>query len=746
MANAKLDVDIASFVSDINTAKGVLKGLNAEMKAADAEFKATGNSEQQLTAKTKTLNSQIRMQKSIVDNASKALEAMKDDGVDPADAAYQRMYATMMNANAGMNEAQAQLNALGSSAQEAATGADQLTSSVNKIGKKISLDQVISGIDKITTGLSNAAKKAVELGKELWNNVMDSAALSDDILTQATILDMTPEQYQQYKGVFDTIADITVKDWMNAKRKVEKAMNDPTNDQMDALKALGLGRFVDKYGVVRTQEIADNWEDGLWRIAGELQKRVSSGEISMEMADVYGEALFGKNFSALKPLFDLGKEGFIAALKDQAVISDDALKKNTALNDKVIELDASFKALQAEVVSGLAPALTSAATALDGVLKSVLEYLQKPEGKKMLEDLGTAVSGLFDDLGKIDPEQVVEGITGVIGSVFDAVTYIVENKNGIFEALKWIVISWAGLEVAGGILEIIKIVGGLADLAGISAAGTAAGAAWGGAFASAVAAAAPWLVGLWTLLNPSAGSDAIGNNTLIDENGNLTNEAKEYGYTLNENGEADLNRRSVMEKIAQEAWDLYRTGKFDKEALANVQGLLGTDEMTSLFAHMQEVVKSNPEWMNLEDLDITKWLDDFEPVDIPAEIANQTTAEEISEAVGTVEINGVVHITGVEGENLGVSGNWWGGDGSAVYKDRRPKKKKANGMWYVPYDGMLASLHKGERIMPAREVQSRSYNSNLYVESMYMNNGTDAAGLAAAMAAAQRRTMSGFGS
>ena len=49
-------------------------------------------------------------------------------------------------------------------------------------------------------------------------------------------------------------------------------------------------------------------------------------------------------------------------------------------------------------------------------------------------------------------------------------------------------------------------------------------------------------------------------------------------------------------------------------------------------------------------------------------------------------------------------------------------------------------------VVPAREVQSRSFNSNLYVESMYMNSGTDAEGLAAAMAAAQRRTMSGFGS
>jgi hypothetical protein len=71
----------------------------------------------------------------------------------------------------------------------------------------------------------------------------------------------------------------------------------------------------------------------------------------------------------------------------------------------------------------------------------------------------------------------------------------------------------------------------------------------------------------------------------------------------------------------------------------------------------------------------------------------------------------------------------------------------ANGLWSVPWDGYPAILHKGERVVPAREVgSSRNFSSNLYVESMIMNNGTDAEGLAAAMAAAQRRTMSGYGS
>ena len=58
---------------------------------------------------------------------------------------------------------------------------------------------------------------------------------------------------------------------------------------------------------------------------------------------------------------------------------------------------------------------------------------------------------------------------------------------------------------------------------------------------------------------------------------------------------------------------------------------------------------------------------------------------------------------------------------------------------------MLAWLHPGERVLTARENRSYTANSNLYVERMIMNNGQDAEGLAAAMAAQNRRVSAGFG-
>ena len=705
--NAKLGVDLSSFEAGIKTGQSILKGLNAEMKATEAEFKATGNSEKALADKTKTLNSQLQAQKGIADQAKQALKAMDDAGVQPTDAAYQKLYATMMNATAGMNEAQAALNSLTSSEQQAAAGANELTNSVNSIGKKISLDQVRSGIDSITSGLENAAKKAIDLGEAIWNNVMDSARLADDILTQASMLDMTPERYQQYKGYFDTLGEITITEWAAAKRKIEKAMTGPSSEQIDVLKALGFTEFksLGKYGGhEEVVKIADNWEDAFWEIGTELQKRVESGKISAEMADMYGEAIFGKKYSSLKNLLKGGKEAFDAGINEINTASDEALEKDAALNDQIIKLNQSFEALKMEVTKALAPALTDAAKALDSMLGTVLEYLKTDDGKKLLADLGTAVSGLFEDLGKIDPEQVVSGITGVLTSVTDAVQWLVENKNDVFEALKWIVIGWGGLTVAGGIIDVIKIVGGLADLAGITAAGSAAGAAWGGAFATAVASAAPWLIGLYTMLNPAATAGEDIDTTFA--NGKVTTAGWEYW-----NNNLDAWNARLM-AVGNKYGDLGTL--INDEIALNIIGNTTIDD--------EEVFRQLEEQLGLK------------PLDIPfAPVAEDDAAEALAEQVGTVQIPAQLVVTGISG---------LGGGGGGV----NVLMKKANGLPFVPYDGMLAMLHKGERVMTASENKHYTYNSNNYFGNVNLNNGLEIEALCDSIDRHNRKQRSGYGS
>lgn len=710
--NAKLGVDLSSFESGIRSGQAILRGLNAEMKATEAEFKATGNSEQMLANKTRVLNSQLQVQQGVADKAKQALKAMDAEGIDPADASYQRLYATMMNATAGMNEAQAQLNALGSSAQQAASGADQLTNSVNGISKKISLDQVLSGINSITSGLEHAAQKAVQLGEAIWNNVMDSARLADDILTQATMLDMTPERYQQYKGVFDTIGEITITEWAAAKRKVQKAMNDPSQDQMDVLSLLGIGtQMTGKNGEV--EKIERSWEDMFWEAATKLKSKVEAGEITQDMADTWGEALFGKKFSSLKSLINLGQEGFEQALETVNTASDEALEKDAALNDKVIELQNSFEALKMEVTSALAPALTEAANALNGLLGKVLEYLKTPEGKKMLEDLGTAVSGLFDDLGKIDPQQVVEGFTGVFNTVIDGLKWLDENSGAVISAMEAIVTGWGLLKLAGGALEIYQLIQGITGLTASTAAasGATAGAAWGGAFARAVITAAPWLIGLYTLLNPAGTAGEDIDTTFA--NGKVTTAGWEF---WNNNLDA-WNAR--LTKVGNRYGDLGTL--INDEIALNIIGNTTIDD--------EEVFRQLEEQLSLKPLDIP-----FEP------IVEDNAAENLAEQVGVVEVPATLVFTG-NARGLFTGGAGGGGAGAFGYL-----AEHANGLPFVPYDGYLAQLHRGERVLTASENKSYTYNSNNYFGNVNLNNGQDIEALCDSIDRHNRRQRSGYGS
>lgn len=687
---------ISQFKQGMREAQESVKTLDAALKANEKAFKQSGNAEEHMAAQTTLLNQKLKQQQAIVKNAQDALKQMEQNGVKTTSTSYQKMQRQLIEAQSGMMDTQAALDGLGGAAEDAAGKTDKLSDSLGGLNKKVSLDQVISGVEKITGGMEKAAKKAVDLGKEIWNMAMESARYSDDIATQATILGMDPEKYQQYKGVFDTIAEVTVQEWATAKRKIEKAMVDPSKDQIDVLEALGLtGKAAVDGGNGSLEEniklTADNWEDAFWQIAGELQARLADGRLTEEMADVYGEAIFGKKFSNLKPLIELGRDAFLEALEEQNVASEEAIKKNAELNDKVIKLQNSFKSLEAEVMSGLAPSLTKAAETLDSLLGSVLEYLKTPEGKQALEDLGTAVSGLFDDLGKISPEQVVEGFSKVFGDIVGNIQWLSDNWESVKAGIEGIFGFWATLKVSEGVLTILKVINGLKDLAGIGAAGGSAGVA----------------TGLGTALTTGAANVAgfLGSSVLMQN-------IPVVGDWLTHEGPLGslLNGTQTTDDMARdfENWQ--------RDVVRNVE---------NFFKDWSHIGDANYDFENHEELKI-------EPkVEVPKEdIQAQFDAMDPEVKVKVI----------LDWQFGNKSINLPDGTGLAPFHE-------ANGIWSVPFDGFQAVLHKGERVVPAREVgSSRNYSSNLYVESMYMNNGTDAAGLAAAMAAAQRRTMSGYGS
>lgn len=739
MPSAKFDVDISSFKSGIQSAKNEVKTLDQQMKLIDATFKNTGNSEQALANKTQTLNSRMAAQKNMAAQAEAALKAMTEAGVDPASDAYQRMAREMLMAQTGMQETQLAMNELGNGAVTAAGGVEQLETGLRGISKKISLDQVINGISKITTGLETAAKKAVSLGKEIWNNIVDVARFSDDTATQAMMLNMDVEDYQAYKKVFDTVGEITVQEWEKAKIKVQNAINKPTDEQTNILQLLGIQTHEINQGKMgAVQGAARDFEDIFWEIGDVLKQKVKSGELTQDLADTYANALFGKGFAGLNSMFDMGREEFQRKVDDQITASKEAIEKNAKLNDTLADLQSDFMSLKVEVLSGLAPALTTAAESLDSLLAQVMKYLETPEGQKALQDLETAVSGLFEDLGKIDPQQVVSGFTGVFNTVVGSIQWLVDNQDSVKTAMEGIVIGWGALKLTGGALEIAKLIQGISGLAGgegaAGAAGAKAGAAWGAGFGAAVLKAAPWLIGLGILSYVSPGSDALGNNTLIDKNGNLTPEGKSVGLEQTFNGNIIEDRAQIINEAAQKAWDLYRTNQMTQAGMEELRKVVLNDvKFKSL---MEEFIsfrdQSGEGWQNIEDIDLSKWLNENEaPKVIIQPEAPANSAADIAAQIGTVTVyvepivGDPVNKTDIRRRNNGIPGY-------------------ANGISFVP-DTRLAWLHPGEEVRTAREVGARTFNSNMYFQNVVMNNGQDADGMAARIVAAQRREISGFG-
>ena len=381
--NVKMGVDIGGFTAGIKEGQQILKGLNAEMKASEAEFKATGNAEQKLTSQTKTLTSQLNIQKNIAKQAEQALEKMTAAGISPAEKEYQKLYVQMLNAQAGANEAQAALNALGGEAEQAATGADQLSKNLNGISKKLSLDQVISGINSITSGLEQAAGKALQLGENLFNAIMDKARWADDTATMALMYGIDLETFERMQKLVTNGLDTSVDAMLQSMDKMKKGIGKDSEATMNALKELGLvttsyGKNGEMFGQLVTEDSMDLF--------------FRAGDAIMKMGDAYdqeaaAQAIFGRSWKELVPLFNSYKtvEEYNAALEDTQITSAEDVEKLAELNDKMSELEGNLDTLATSVLAQLAPALSTAADALNGLLGKVLDYLKTEDGQKMLD-------------------------------------------------------------------------------------------------------------------------------------------------------------------------------------------------------------------------------------------------------------------------------------------------------------------------------------------------------------------------
>ena len=359
--NIKLGVDYAGFKQGMREAQASVNTLDAALKKNEAQFKATGDAEQYMAQKSEILRQKMQSQKTVVENAAKALAEMNKKNIPQTSTEYQKLSQQLLNAEAAMLETQSALDNLSSSQANAATTADKLVQSMNGIGKKISLDQVIGGINSITNGLEGAAQKAVHLGETIWNAVMDRAKWADDTAAQALMYGIDLDTFLRMQKLVQNGLDTSVDAVLTAQSKLNRGIGNGTTAVMEALSELGLVS-TGKYG--EQTVITDDSVELFWM----------AGQALMDLGDAFdkeasAQAIFGRSWKELVPLFTDYKslEEYQEALDGVTVSSEEDVNALAELNDKIGELKGNLGQLSTDILAQLAPALTEGAEALNGV-------------------------------------------------------------------------------------------------------------------------------------------------------------------------------------------------------------------------------------------------------------------------------------------------------------------------------------------------------------------------------------------
>ena len=706
---------ISQYKSAMQQAAQSVKTLDAQLKQADAEFKATGDKEKYMADKAKLLEDKLKAQKTAAKNAQQALKQMQSQGVDPLSQAYQKMQQQLAQAETGVLETSAAINTLGQSEQQAAKGADQLTASVQGISKKISLEQVIGGINKITDGLESAAKKAAELGKTIWNEIVEQAGKADEIATRATMYDMTAEEYQAIAKVAATWGETSVEAIMKARQRVQGQIKNITDD----LLGIGVNPYsknpLKLFGREYGGELKD-WEDIFWE----------AGEALLNMGDAYkkaekAQAIFGRRWEELVPMFKMGRDLYEQTVASQIVADNESIQKLAELNDTINTMKSDFESLEQEVLAGMAPALTKAASTLDRLLGKLMDYLKTEDGQQMLERMGEAVSGLFEDLANIDPENVVNSFVTVFQQLVDSFTWISNNWSDVETGLKSIVGVWAGGKVISGALTIVQMLNGLRGLTGAGAGGageialslggklafngveTTLGTSIGGAIAN-VLTSTPLTV---AIAAASIAAIAHGIYVAMNNKNPIEQMASAAGFS-------EERTKEIVESIP----DTYNP--FDTEQ---------TEKVTNLIKNVLTGGKTKPE-----------------PVAIPVEPETQeNAAEEIAEQIGEVTVPVKLRVVG--GSSAFSGGGGGGGlmDYFADYLFGSFRPGFANGLPFVPFDGYPAILHRGERVLTERENRNYTISNNTYFGGVSLHNGLEVDALTDSIAARNAKVAAGYG-
>ena len=322
--NVKMGVTgVSELKRSMTEAKNAIKTLDSALELNEKQYRKTGDAEEYMKQKADLLQTKLEKQKTVVDNAKKALEQMSKDGTDKASASFQKMQQTLLKAESDLLDTETQLKGIKTGSTEASTGVDSMNESLKQIGKGVSFQNLTTGLKDITDKLESAARTAIRLGRNITNSMKESTGWADDLMTRSAQYGIDEETLQKMDHVAELI-DTDVDTIVTAKDKLAKNRD----------------KITDLFGIETEGKSADQL---FWEVGEAIQNMTDE----MDKSEA-AQKVFGKSWRELAPLFKAGKEEYDALMDRQNVLTSEQVKQLAEADDKIKEIEQNIQQMKNE--------------------------------------------------------------------------------------------------------------------------------------------------------------------------------------------------------------------------------------------------------------------------------------------------------------------------------------------------------------------------------------------------------------
>lgn len=453
----------AAFKRAINEANTSMRNLGTQLTLAQAQFKKDGDAMKLMETRSKALKSEIDQQEKIVTALEKAVKDSADafgensDKTEKWEAELNRAKAKLVNLQSELTLNDAGLDRNGQSFDSSSQKAADYQATLQTIGKNVSFQSVTEGISGITSKIESAIKKVFSFAKAIRETFADAGEWADTLMTDATKYGMDVETLQRWQNAADFI-DTDVSTIITARDKLGKKMKSGWKDgDIDMWEMLGIDLHDAETGAWRDKM------DVMWEL-GETLMNMATIDGDDVRADTYAMEVFGKSWRELLPLFTAGREEWEKTVAEQQVVSEDRVKALGELDDANQALENSWDVTKYSFLAELAPTVTEVTEAVTEMLKAFNEWMDTDEGKKAMEDLSAAIKDLFAGLKDVSFKDAIDKVGTAINGIKDALIWLDEHKDDVYNALKVIAAGFGLLKVVELAANIGRIVSGLQGL------------------------------------------------------------------------------------------------------------------------------------------------------------------------------------------------------------------------------------------------------------------------------------------